>query len=385
MDCTVATLWHPFCENYSAHCAQQPRRRKYFKIINCAIFKGERRQRFAKAVHFPLWSWRAARLRRRCEDDTAAGDFGRKKSEIKTRRIFQLPTLEKSGKHLRTIETALMKQIPGLRQNDFIIWQMDVCTEDMKGNQSQYNPHSGIFWTHFQKNWSTGSQARCEALIRSVLESIEPGALNGGWNVEARPPEADLITLEIVVNGENVDKKSWQLGHFKSDEMGSKGSDSHVWATIRCASNSTFRRTSNHLRTIFLRVCSALFPEAREKSWIRSKMWPQLQHSALQHQSQFQLLKIQVGCGRSWNCFILRDPESSVVGDGSASLVGSLQQETKIQLTGNEKPKSISGNRSNSAPTPGPTPLQRQAQVHSNPRRNSTPTSARFHTMPDQN
>ena len=37
-----------------------------------------------------------------------------------------------------------------------------------------------------------------QAVIRSALKSIDPGAANGGSNFEIRPLEADLVSFEVA-------------------------------------------------------------------------------------------------------------------------------------------------------------------------------------------
>ena len=54
------------------------------------------------------------------------------------------------------------------------------------------------FWFHFQKKWIRGFQTCRKILIRSALKSSDPGASNGGSNLELRPLEADLVSSEVA-------------------------------------------------------------------------------------------------------------------------------------------------------------------------------------------
>ena len=51
---------------------------------------------------------------------------------------------------------------------------------------------------YFQKKCLPRSQVCRTAQIYSALESPDPGAFNGGPNVEIRRLEADLVTFEVA-------------------------------------------------------------------------------------------------------------------------------------------------------------------------------------------
>ena len=70
------------------------------------------------------------------------------------------------------------------------------------------------------QNWMKSSRICRTALIRSALESPEPGALNGKLDVDFRPPGADLISFEIA-NSPSTDwvKKTQSYDALKINEF----------------------------------------------------------------------------------------------------------------------------------------------------------------------
>ena len=54
------------------------------------------------------------------------------------------------------------------------------------------------FCSQFQKKELTDFQTYPKILIRGALKSTDPGASNGGSNLEIRPLEADLVSFEVA-------------------------------------------------------------------------------------------------------------------------------------------------------------------------------------------
>ena len=76
------------------------------------------------------------------------------------------------------------------------------------------------FCSHFHKKLITHSQVCRTSLIRSALESNDPGSFNDGSNVEIQQFGADLMNFKItrlpckwVCNWQNVEKKLFLFGN----------------------------------------------------------------------------------------------------------------------------------------------------------------------------
>ena len=151
--------------------------------------------------------------------------------------------------------------------------------------QSVLRQFVDLFCSNFQKNRLTDFQKCRISLIWAALESSDPGASNGGPNVEIWPNAADLITVEMSRLTRNWvwnQPKSWQknilfcqLGFFKRDEISSKKSNADVWPTVGCVRIRAFQRRSNYCCTTILWGCGASFLKTRRNVRILSKIGPQ--------------------------------------------------------------------------------------------------------------
>ena len=122
---------------------------------------------------------------------------------------------------------------------------------------------------------SWGCHVRRMALIRSALESTDPGASNGASNVKIRPLAVDLTTFGIVNLPNNGiflstflqirNSTTRQSVHFKSNKIGSKRLELDAWPNMWYARVSTFQRTSNQRRTAQWRAWDMLFLKMRAK------------------------------------------------------------------------------------------------------------------------
>ena len=116
------------------------------------------------------------------------------------------------------------------------------CYWDWSGVQSVLRRF--VFCSNFQKNRLVDFQKCRIFLIWAALETSDPGASNGGSNVQIWLNAADLIAVEMSRLTRNWvwnQQKSWQnilfcqSDQFKRDEIGRIRSDFDVWSPIRCA------------------------------------------------------------------------------------------------------------------------------------------------------
>ena len=161
--------------------------------------------------------------------------------------------------------------------NRFKIWFF--LAVDVPRKQSELRRFVNIFCSNFQKNRLTDFQKCRIALIWGALEISDPGASNGGSNVEIGPNAVDLeVDQKLSLKSAKKLAKNisfCQLGFFKRDEISSKTSNADVWPAVRCVRIRALQRRSNHCCTTNLWGCSASFVETRRNVRISSKISPQ--------------------------------------------------------------------------------------------------------------
>ena len=115
-------------------------------------------------------------------------------------------------------------------------------------------PMSQLFWkiNTILKSPFLRSQVCRVLLIQSALESSDPGASDGGLNVEMQPLGAVLNASKVVEFLQII--FFWRRKLFKSGQIGPKLSDFDVWPIIRRARGSAFQRTLHQLCRTRLRT-----------------------------------------------------------------------------------------------------------------------------------
>ena len=108
-------------------------------------------------------------------------------------------------------------------------------------------------WCNFHKKASIRPRVCRTALIRSALESFDPGASNGGSNFISRHFGVDMVAFHVagLPRISNLSKSiGWDSGFWvtRSHQKAPchpKVSENKVWPTVRCARVRAFQRTSN--------------------------------------------------------------------------------------------------------------------------------------------